>query len=48
MENNTFGTLSKKLSNKKKSTNIYPIIENNLYMTDFARTVTIFNDYIAE
>ena len=31
-----------------QTTNIPPIIENNVYVTDFSRKATIFNDYFAE
>lgn len=40
--------LLKKLSNKKNTTNILPIIENNVYVTDFSQKASIFNDYFAE
>ena len=43
-----FWNAFKKLSNKKKTTNIPPIIENNVYVTDFSQKATIFNDYFAE
>ena len=43
-----FWNAFKKLSNKKKTTNIPPIIENNLYVTDFQQKAKIFNDYFAE
>ena len=43
-----FWNAFKKLSNKKKSTNIPPIIENGVYVTDFAKKATIFNDYFAK
>jgi hypothetical protein len=43
-----FWNAFKKLSNKKKTTNIPPIIENNVYVTDFLQKATIFNDYFAE
>ena len=37
-----FWNAFKKLSNKKKLTNIPPIIENSVYVTDFAKKATIF------
>ena len=43
-----FWSAFKKLSNKKKTTNIPPLIENNFYVTDFLQKATIFNDYFAE
>ena len=43
-----FWSAFKKLSNKKKNTNIPPIIENNVYVTNFLQKATIFNDYFAE
>ena len=43
-----FWNAFKKLANKKKTTNIPPIIENNVYVTDFLQKSTIFNDYFAK
>ena len=43
-----FWNAFKKLANKKKTTNIPPIIENNVYVTDFHQKSTIFNDYFAK
>ena len=43
-----FWSTFKKLSNKKKITNIPPIIDNNLYVTNFAQKATLLNDYFAE
>ena len=42
-----FWSAFKKLSNKKKSTSIPPIIDNNVYITDFNQKASIFNDYFA-
>ena len=43
-----FWNAFKKLSNKKKTTNIPPIIENNVYVTNFLQKATIFNDFFAD
>ena len=43
-----FWTASKRISNKKKQTNIPPIFENNCYVTNFQQKAQIFNDYFAE
>ena len=43
-----FWSAFKKLSNKKKTTNIPPIIENNVYISNFNQKASIFNDYFAE
>ena len=37
-----------KLSNKKKTTNIPPIIENNVYISNFGQKASLFNDYFAD
>ena len=39
---------SKNLQTKKKTTNIPPIIENGVYITEFLQKANIFNDYFAE
>ena len=43
-----FWTAFKRLSNKKKTTNIPPIIDNNVYITNFKQKSAIFNNYFAE
>ena len=43
-----FRTAFKRITNKKKLTNIPPIIENNTYVTNFQQKAIIFNDYFAE
>ena len=43
-----FWNAFKKLANKKKTTNIPPIIENDVYITDFLQKASIFNDYFAK
>ena len=43
-----FWNAFKKLANEKKTTNISPIIENDVYITDFLQKATIFNDYFAK
>ncbi len=43
-----FWSAFKRLSNKKKTTNIPPIIENNVYVTNFQHKASIFNSYFAE
>ena len=43
-----FWTAFKRISNKKKQTNIPPIIENNHYVSNFQQKSQIFNDYFAE
>ena len=45
---NHFWTAFKRISNKKKQTNIPPIFENNCYVTNFQQKAQIFNDYFAE
>ena len=37
-----------RISNKKKQTNIPPILENDRYVTNFQQKAQIFNDYFAE
>ena len=43
-----FWTAFKRITNKKKLTNIPLIIENNTYVTNFQQKAKIFNDYFAE
>ena len=43
-----FWTAFKRISNKKKQTNIPPIFENNCYVTNFQQKAQTFNDYFAE
>ena len=43
-----FWTAFKRLSNKKKSTNIPPLIDNNIYITSYQQKSSIFNNYFAE
>ena len=43
-----FWTAFKRISNKKKQTNIPPILENNHYVTTFQQKAQIFNVYFAE
>ena len=43
-----FWNAFKKISNKKKTTNIPPIIENDVYISNFQQKASIFNDYFAE
>ena len=43
-----FWTAFKRLSNKKTSTNIPPLIENDVYVTNFQEKASIFNDYFAK
>ena len=43
-----FWSAFKKLSNKKKTTNIPPIIDNNIYISDFRQKASLFNDYFAD
>ena len=42
-----FWSAFKKLSNKKKTTSIPPIIDNNVYITNFNQIASVFNDYFA-
>ena len=43
-----FWSAFKKLSNKKKTTNIPPLIEKNVFITDFLQKASLFNDYFAD
>ena len=43
-----FWNAFKRISNKKKHTNIPPIIENNTYVSNFRQKANIFNDYFAD
>ena len=43
-----FWSAFKKLSNKKKTTSIPPIIDNNVYITNFTQKASIFNEYFAK
>ena len=43
-----FWTAFRRSTNKKKLTNIPPILENNTYVTNFQQEAKIFNDYFAE
>ena len=38
----------KRITNKKKLTNIPPIFDNNVYVTNFQHKANIFNDYFAD
>ena len=42
-----FWSAFKRVTNKKKHTNIPPIINNNIYVTNFQQKANIFNDYFA-
>ena len=44
----TFWTAFKRITNKKKLTNIPPIFDNNIYVTNFHQKAKIFNDYFAD
>ena len=44
----TFWNAFRKISNKKKNTNIPPIIENDVYISNFQHKATLFNEYFAE
>ena len=44
----TFWTAYKRLANKKKNTNIPPILENGSYITCFRKKADLFNSYFAE
>ena len=46
--NNIFWSVYKKLLNNKKQTNIYPLLENNSFVTNFLEKATIFNNYFAD
>ena len=43
-----FWTAFKRITNKKKLTNIPPIFDNNTYVTNFQQKTKIFNDYFAD
>ena len=43
-----FWTTFKKLVNKKKMTNIPPLLENDLLVSDIKRKCTIFNDFFSD
>ena len=43
-----FWTAFKRITNKKKLTNIPPIFDNNVYVTNFQHKANIFNDYFAD
>ena len=43
----TFWSAYKRLSNKKKNTNIPPVFENGKYISDFKEKSSIFNKYFA-
>ena len=43
-----FWTAYKKISNKKKNTNIPPIIDNDFYISNFKKKADIFNEYFAD
>ena len=43
-----FWTAFKRITNKKKLTNIPPIFDNNTYITNFHQKAKIFNDYFAD
>ena len=44
----SFWSAYKRLSNKKKITNIPPLFENNKYISNFKEKTSIFNKYFAE
>ena len=44
----SFWTAFKRITNKKKLTNIPPIFDNNTYVTNFQQKTKIFNDYFAD
>ena len=46
--NNIFWSAYKKLLNNKKQSNIPPILENNIFVTNFLEKATIFNNYFAD
>ena len=43
-----FWTAFKRITNKKKTTNIPPIIDNKLFVSNFQQKAKIFNDYFAD
>ena len=43
-----FWTAFKRITNKKKLTNIPPIFDNNTYVTNFQQKAKIFNEYFAD
>ena len=43
----SFWTAFKRIVNTKKQTNIPPIIENDVYISDFSQKANIFNEYFA-
>ena len=43
-----FWTSFRRMSNKKKETNIPPILENDVYVSNFHKKAKIFNDYFAD
>ena len=47
-DQNHFWNAFKTITNKKKYTNIPPIIENNVYISNFFEKANIFNDYFAD
>ena len=44
----TFWTAYKRLANKKRNTNIPPILENGSYITCFKEKADLFNSYFAD
>ena len=42
-----FWTAYKKIANKKRDTNIPPIIDNDMYISNFEKEADIFNEYFA-
>ena len=42
-----FWSACKKISNKKRNTNISPIIDNDIYISNFKKKAEIFNEYFA-
>ena len=44
---NNFWTAHKKIVNKKKNTNILPIIVNDMYISNYKQNDDIFNEYFA-
>lgn len=47
-EQKMFWTAFKRITNKKKLTNIPPIFDNDTYITNFQQKAKIFNDYFAD
>jgi len=43
-----FWTAFKRISNKKKTTNIPPIFDNNTFISNISQKANMFNDYFAE